>query len=98
MPTNGDHMNLFLIYQTTLCVVYKDGEYPQDPYVPTIFENYAGLEGWLSSTWNSLTVSILATVTLDNRKYILNLFDSAGQVMGNELRRCCFLSREELFF
>ena len=30
------------IFQTTLCIVYKDGEYPQDPYVPTIFENYAG--------------------------------------------------------
>ena len=48
--------------KTTLCIVYKDGEYPQDPYVPTIFENYA------------------ATVTWNNRKYILNLFDSAGQV------------------
>ncbi len=31
-----------LMFQTTLCIVYKDGEYPQDPYVPTIFENYAG--------------------------------------------------------
>lgn len=28
-----------------------------------------------------LIVSIIATVTLNNRKYILNLFDSAGQVM-----------------
>lgn len=28
--------------KTTLCIVYKDGEYPQEPYVPTIFENYAG--------------------------------------------------------
>ncbi len=30
------------VLQTTLCIVYKDGEYPQDTYVPTIFENYAG--------------------------------------------------------
>ncbi|CAF3520988.1 unnamed protein product [Rotaria sp. Silwood1] len=54
--------------KTTLCIVYKDGEYPQDPYVPTIFENYA------------------ATVTLNNRKYILNLFDSAGQEEYDQLR------------
>lgn len=32
----------FFSFKTTLCIVYKDGEYPQDPYVPTIFENYAG--------------------------------------------------------
>ena len=31
------------VSQTTLCIVYKDGEYPQEPYVPTIFENYAGM-------------------------------------------------------
>jgi len=54
--------------KTTLCVVYKDGEYPKDPYVPTIFENYA------------------ATVTVLNRKYILNLFDSAGQEEYDQLR------------
>ncbi|CAF0744096.1 unnamed protein product [Adineta steineri] len=54
--------------KTTLCIVYKDGEYPQDPYVPTIFENYA------------------ATVTLNNQKYILNLFDSAGQEEYDQLR------------
>ncbi|CAF1428128.1 unnamed protein product [Rotaria magnacalcarata] len=54
--------------KTTLCIVYKDGEYPQDPYVPTIFENYA------------------AAVTVNNRKYILNLFDSAGQEEYDQLR------------
>ncbi|UJR33114.1 hypothetical protein I4U23_020571 [Adineta vaga] len=54
--------------KTTLCIVYKDGEYPQDPYVPTIFENYA------------------ATVTINNKKYILNLFDSAGQEEYDQLR------------
>ncbi|CAF0805468.1 unnamed protein product [Didymodactylos carnosus] len=54
--------------KTTLCVVYKDGQYPQDPYVPTIFENYA------------------ATVTLFNKKWILNLFDSAGQEEYDQLR------------
>lgn len=54
--------------KTTLCIVYKDGEYPQDPYVPTIFENYA------------------ATVTWNNRRYILNLFDSAGQEEYDQLR------------
>lgn len=54
--------------KTTLCIVYKDGEYPQDPYVPTIFENYA------------------ATMTWNNRRYILNLFDSAGQEEYDQLR------------
>ncbi len=34
---------IFILFlKTTLCIVYKDGDYPQDPYVPTIFENYAG--------------------------------------------------------
>jgi hypothetical protein len=32
-------------------------------------------------------LNILATVTLNNRKYILNLFDSAGQVNKNKKKK-----------
>lgn len=77
MKSNFD---MLFCSKTTLCVVYKDGEYPQDPYVPTIFENYAGqkderdVECYLSRFF-------VATVMLNDRKYVLNLFDSAGQVI-----------------